>query len=140
MCVEIRDSDNGLGNIIIGREIVKEEELFDALKKHLTQDSDQLKKYKYSLTDYTGGTKFEVSTQKVEQIAKFCESSYIANSKAIVAVAAKQDFMFGMTRMWEMLSDGTNWEIMVFRNREEAEAWIKERVKQKYGIDNLTFS
>ena len=140
MCVEIRDLDNGLGNIIIGREIVNEEELVDALKNHLTQDNDKLKKYKYSLTDYTGGTKFEVSTQKVEQIAKICESSSIANSEAIVAVVAEQDFMFGIARMWELLSDGTNWETMVFRNREEAEAWIKERVKQKYGIDDLTFS
>lgn len=42
-------------------------------------------------------------------------------------------------KMWEMLSDEMNWETMVFRNREDAEAWIKERVKEKYGIDDLTF-
>jgi hypothetical protein len=45
MPVEIRDSDGGLGNIIIGREIIKEEELVDALKKHPTQDKEKFERF-----------------------------------------------------------------------------------------------
>ena len=52
---------------------------------------------------------------------------------------SNQDLIYGLTRMWEVLSEGTNWETMASRNREDAEAWIKERVKEKYGIDDLTF-
>ena len=84
-------------------------------------------------------TKFELSTQKVELIAEYCKSSSIVNQGAIVALVASQDLIYGLSRMWQVLSEGTNWETMVFRNREDAEAWIKERVKEKYGIDVLTF-
>jgi hypothetical protein len=139
MPIEIKDSDGDLGNIIIIRGIVKEKEIVDALKKHLTQDKEKFKKYKYSLSDFTAAKKFEISTQQVEQIAEFCESSSTVNPEAIVAVVSNQDFIYGMARMWEILSGEKTWETMVFRNREEAEAWIKERVKQKYGINDLTF-
>ena len=109
------------------------------MKKHLTQDKEKFRKYKYSLSDFTAAKKFEISTQKVEQIAELCRSSSTVNSEAIVAVVANQNLIYGLARMWEMLSDEMNWETMVFRNREDAEAWIKERVKEKYGIDDLTF-
>jgi len=139
MPIEIKDSDGGLGNIIIGRGIVTEEELVDALKKHLTQDKDKFKQYRYSLSDYTATTKLEVSTQKIKLIAEYGKRAAIGNPEAIVAVVANQDLIYGLTRMWEALLAGTNWETMAFRNREDAEAWIKERVKERYGIDDLTF-
>jgi len=140
MPIEIKDLDNGLGNIITGQGIVTEEELVDALKQLLTQDKDKFRKYRYSLTDYTAVKKIEISTEKVRQIAEFCVRSSIANSKAIVAVVANQDLIYGMARMWEIMSDKAKWETMVFKNREEAEAWIKERAKQKYGIDDPKFN
>ena len=42
--------------------------------------------------------------------------------------------------MTQMLLDGTEWEYEVFRNREDAEAWIRERVSEKFGIDDLALS
>ena len=88
MPVEIRDSDGGLGNIIIGRGIITEEELVDALKKHLAQDKDRFKQYRYSLSGYTAATKFELTTQKVRLIAEFCKSASTVNPGAIVAIVA----------------------------------------------------
>lgn len=140
MPIEIKDLDNGLGNIIIGQGIVTEEELFDAFKQYLTQDQEKFSKYRYSLSDYTAAKKLEISTQKVRQIAECCVRSSIVNPKAIVAVVADQDFIYALARMWEILSDGVRWETMVFRNREEAEAWIKKRAKKKYGIDDPKFN
>jgi len=29
--------------------------------------------------------------------------------------------------------------VMVFRNRMEAVRWIKKKVREKYGVDDLTF-
>jgi hypothetical protein len=42
--------------------------------------------------------------------------------------------------MWEVLTNNTKWEKMVFRDRSDAEAWIRKRIEEKYGIDNLTFN
>jgi hypothetical protein len=42
--------------------------------------------------------------------------------------------------MWELIVENTGlrWETMVFRALEDAEAWIRQRVKEKYEIDDLT--
>ena len=140
MPIEIKDSDGGLGNIIISRGILTDKEFVDALKQHLTQDKNKFRNYKYSLCDHSAVKKLEVSTQSIQQIADYCKKSSIVNSKAIVALVAKHDVIYGMSRMWEILSEGTKWETMVSRNREDAESWIKQRIKQKYGIDDLLFN
>ena len=61
------------------------------------------------------------------------------DDRTYVAHVATKDIAFGLCRMWEILSDETKWEIMVFRNREDAEAWIMQKVKDKCGIGDLTF-
>ena len=139
MPIEIRDLGGGVGNIIIARGIVTDEELVEVLKKHLTQDKEKLGKYRYSLLDWTAVLKFDVSSKAVDLIAGYCKKSSIFNPEVVVAQVADKDVAFGLARMWEILTDATDWEIMVFRNREDAEAWIKEKVKEKYGIVDLTF-
>jgi len=42
--------------------------------------------------------------------------------------------------MSETLIGEIGWEIMIFGSREDAEAWIKKRAKEKYGIDGLTIA
>jgi len=43
--------------------------------------------------------------------------------------------------MWEIIaeSSGLPWETMVFRDRDVAEKWVKQKVKEKYNI-NLTMA
>jgi hypothetical protein len=61
------------------------------------------------------------------------------NPKPVVALVADQDLIFGLARMWELLIDAAERETMVFRKREDAEAWITQKVKEKYGIDDVKF-
>jgi len=139
LSIEIRDSDGGLGNIIIGRETIKDREFVDAMKEHLTQDEEKFKKYKYSLSDYTATFEFDVSNDSIYLIAEYCDIVSIVNPDGIVAIVANKDLIYGLARMWDTLSYRTNWEKKVFRNREDAESWIKERVKEKFRINDLTF-
>jgi len=139
LSIEISDSDGGLGNIIIGRKIIKDREYVDLMKKHLTQDEEKFKKYRYSLSDYTATTELDVSNDSIYLIAGYCDKASIVNPEAIVAVVASKDLIYGLARMWDILSYRTEWEKKVFRNREDAESWIKERVKEKFGINDLTF-
>ena len=106
------------GNIITGTGILTEEELVDALKKHLTQDEDKFNKYRYSLADYTAVTKLDVSTEAIHRIADICISASSVNPEAVVASVADQDLIYGLARMAEMLRDGSGWENRVFRNRQ----------------------
>ena len=140
MPVEIKDLDDGVGVIITGWGILTEEEWIDSLAKHLTQDKDKFKKYRYSLSDYTAVTETKISNNAINVIATYCEDASEVNPKPVVVIVADQDILFGLSRMWELLVDSTDWETMVFRNRDDAEAWISEKVKEKYGIDDLKFT
>lgn len=139
MPIQMKDSDNGLGVIVTGSSIVTENEYLDSYKKHLSQDRDKFLKYRYSLNDWTAVTEVKVSTNAIVQIAEVCKHSANINPDSIVAHVATKDITFGLSRMWEFLSDETKWEIMVFRNRKDAEAWITQKIKETYGIGDLTF-
>jgi len=139
MPIEIKDWDGGLGLFIRGWEVTIEGELVDKLQKHLMQDKEKLKKYRYSLSDYTAITKTDISTATVELTADFLLSVADINPDVIAATVANQDVLFGLSRMGEILRDKASWEEMVFRNMEDAKNWIQKRVKEKYGIETLTF-
>ena len=125
MPIDIKDLDNEQGVIILGYGILTGKEYINALKSHLSQSDAKFKKYRYSLSDYTKVTQLDVSSSDVGLVAKLCEKASVTNPNIVVAVVADNDITFGMSRMWEILSDKTNWGIMVFRKREDAEKWIK---------------
>ena len=137
MPIEMKDLDNGLGVIVTGHRIVTENEYLDSYIKHLSQDRDKFLKYRYSLNDWAAVTEVEVSSNAIVQIAELCKHSANINPDIVVAHVATKDITFGLSRMWEFLSDETKWDIMVFRNRKDAEAWIRQKVKEKYGIGDL---
>jgi hypothetical protein len=37
--------------------------------------------------------------------------------------------------MWLVFVEQTGWEVMVFRDRSEAVAWVRERVAAKFGVN-----
>ena len=92
MPVEVKDLDGGLGNLIIGREIVLEEEFIEALTRLHAQDEEKFKKYLYSLTDLIGVSHFDISTPMVQEIADICVRVMKLNPNAFVAIVADQDF------------------------------------------------
>lgn len=140
MPIEINDLDNGLGNLIEGRGFVTRQEYIDALSRHLKQDQEKLKRYRYSISDYTAVTDFDVRTEDITYVMGLSEEVAGVNPDVIVAIVADRDLLFGLSRMCQLRLDATNWELMVFRKREEANAWIRKRVKEKYKIDGLNLS
>ena len=139
MPIEIKDVKGGLGCIFLATGVVKKEEYIDALRNHLTQDTEKFKKYRYSLADWTAVTAADISSESVQLVAELCKKAAAVNPNMIVGSVADQDLFFGLIRMSHIRRDSADWENKAFRNRVEAEAWIKQRVKEKYDIDNLTF-
>jgi len=139
MPIEIRDTDNSIGNIIKGLSDVTSEEYITAMVNHLSQDNEKLKRYRYSLSDYTKVDKVGVSSAAINYVANLCKKAAAVNRDIIIGIAAEKDIAFGLSRMWELLSAETGWETMVFRTKADAENWIKERTKEKYGTGDLKF-
>lgn len=138
MAIEIKDLDGGFGNLISVHGVLTGEEYLDAIKKHLSQDAEKFKKYRYSLCDYTNVTQMEISSNDINIVAELSKKASEVNPKVFVALIADKDVAFGLSRMWEILFGEKNWEVMVFRTREDAEAWIRLKVKEKFGIEDLT--
>ena len=140
MPIEIKYLDDGIGILFIGKGTVTGEDIINANRQIFSSEEKMLKN-KYGLIDYSDIVQFEVSNPEIEIIASqdLEVSKYI--SSGVVAVVAKKDYVFGINRMWETIAEitGIQWETMVFKAREDAEAWINERVKEKYGIDGLSF-
>ena len=138
MPIEIIDIDDGRGNIFICSGELTGKEYVDALRKHLAQDKNKFRNYRYSLIDYSAVTNFmEVPVSDIHLVAGLCKRAAQINSDAVIAIIADKEILFGLSRMWEMLVYGTTWEISVFRTRSAAETWLKETVKNKFGIEGL---
>ena len=139
MPIEVRYLNGGLGVFFAGHGVITGKEYIDVVTKHPEQDENKLKKYKYSFSDWTAVSKTEISTRAVNLTTSFCISAVLVNPDIFFAPVADQHSMYGLTRMAQTLRDKTNWEYEVFRNRQDAGAWIKARVKEKYGIDTPIF-
>ena len=140
MALIIKDLDNGIGSLIIGSGVITREEYVSVLKKHLSEDLEKFRKYRYNLADYTAALKVEVLPEDIKMIAGLCKEAAKINNETILARVATKDITFGLSRMAEAFMHETGWEIMVFRTRDEAEAWIRKRVMEKFGIENLEFA
>jgi len=139
MPIEIKDCDGGIGVRLVFQGVVSDKEYLESLERHLTQDNERFKKYRYSLTDLSALTEVNVTNATIQQVAYLCEEASKINPDPLVAFFADNDLFYGLSRMFETLVMNTNWETMAFRSRNEAVEWIRERVREKFGIDDLTF-
>jgi hypothetical protein len=140
MSIEIRDLDGGLGNLILGSGILDDEEYLETFRKLLMQDEKIFKKYRYSLCDWTQFVKVNISIDAAQKVADLCKIASSVNPDIVVGVVAKSELAFGLSRMSQMLMEPTGWDHRVFRNRRDAEEWIRAKVYEKYGIDDLTMA
>ena len=77
----------------------------------------------------------EVSKSEIEAIAEIHKNAEKISPDRVVAVAASKDIAFGLSRVWDANIGESQWERTIVRSRDEAESWIKEKVKSKFSID-----
>ena len=146
MPIEIQDCDGATGNIIESRGLVTDQELIDSLRSHLTQDQEKFKNYKYILFDHSALTKLNITSKTVELIAGLWADTSRVNPDPIVAMVAYAsyganiDLLNIISRLHELFIYQSCWETRLFRTRPQAVRWIREEVKNKFGVDDLSFS
>ena len=76
------------------------------------------------LCDYSELDSFAISSKDIDTITEWQTSidNLIGSGKC--AVVASKDSVFGMNRMWEMLSAERSQDICVFRQLDEATSWL----------------
>src|SRR5262245_60801885 len=109
---------------------------FHEVQTGFLTSSEKLKQVKYILVDLTFVATLNVPYRDMELIAQGdMRLAQNATPGVLFAVAAPRDLGFGLARMWQVLAEKTKWETMVLRSRAEAEAWIRERAHEKFGLD-----
>lgn len=146
MPIEMQDCDGGMGNLIASRAVVTDQELIDSWKRHLTLEKEKFKKYKYILMDHSEISKMVISNETVEFIAELFADTARANPDPIVAmvayvtVGANIDLLNRISRLHELFVHRSCWETRLFRTKPQAVRWIREKVRDRFGINDLTFS
>ena len=138
MPVDIKDCQDGIGVTITGRGVVTDDDLRAELKAHLTQDEEKFSQYRYSLSDYSAATEVHASNETIRYIARLCIDASKMNPHPVVAIVASSDLIYGLSRMAETFMAETQWTTMVFRSRQEAVEWIKNEVRNRFAIEDLT--
>lgn len=140
MTITIYELDNGLGNLIYGEGELTAEEYYHETMQHLSKPEAQLKKYIYSIVDYTQVTHAQIGLNYITKIAKKAIEVSKINPEVIVVLAASNNIVYGLAKIWCSLAKMTGWNMNVFKTREKADSWIQNKVKEKHGEIELKYS
>jgi hypothetical protein len=124
MPVKINILQDGMGIEFISSGIVTGKEIIEANKKIYTKE--QLLRLRYKIIDRSTCTEYRVSTDEMKIIAnQDVEASKINNNITILLVSSTS-VQYGMTRMWQVLSEDTGFKSVIFRDRESVNAYLKK--------------
>jgi hypothetical protein len=97
---------------------------------------EEIKKWRYAIIDLTSVGNMKINSDDIRTVVEQNKRiAAIAPPGAILAVASPKDLGYGLARMWEVLMEQIGWETMTFRTRSEAEAWVRQRAKEKFNLD-----
>lgn len=139
MPVIITELDDGLGNLIKGEGRVTGEELFNALSEHASKPEEQLKKYLYSISDYTEITDSDVSIQYLYKAALIMDDFANVNKNILIGVAASDLIAYNLAKLYSHVAKLTGWKFGVFRKRDKLDQWLNEKLDDKVEKLSLKF-
>lgn len=117
--------DGGVLNEFEG--IVILEENAEVYLKIFGKDPNQFKKISYVISDWSKSTKVTHTTEEIRELAIMTRQRLDCNPKLLFAIIVPRDLLFGLARMWHTYL-GEAHRAGLFRTREEAEIWIKEKL------------
>jgi hypothetical protein len=127
----------------ISFKIYEDREFFLSTWSGVISDSDLLSSYKqlleddnfqpgfHELIDLRNTQTIDATAEGYRQLSTMVEGHVFGQCDGFkTAVIAPKDHLFGMSRMYEMISDGNTETVMVFKDPNEAVKWL--------GIDDVT--
>jgi hypothetical protein len=126
MSIEINYLENGAGIEIIASGTVTGSEIIESHKE--IYNAENVERQRYQIIDRTECKEYSVSIAEVERIAEIDKKASDTNPNIVVAIVASTDLQFGMSRVWQVYVEKSKFVTKVFRDREDAESWLKEKL------------
>jgi|GEM_PF-615399 len=140
MPIESRDVDGGLGNVWEASGILTAEDLIGRYEHLLSMSEQKQRSYRFNISDFSAVTGTDITTPRLRRAVEHAKAVYTVNPDGVIAILVPQDVLFGLARMWSAFMGEPTWETSAFRDRDEAYGWVRKRVKERWGIENLTFA
>ena len=131
MPVKITELDDGLGNLINGEGHVTGQEFFNALSEHASKPEEQLKKYIYSISDYTEITGSDVALDYLYKSALVMNDFSKINPDILIVIAATDNIAYNLAKLWSFIANTTGWHVSVFKTRRDLNNWLDEKLNKK---------
>lgn len=133
MPFEVHILQDGMGRLWIGRGVLTGTDLI--ANNDRVFNSRSYEGVRWLLIDETNATLKDLSAKEIQTIREQDDRLAAVLPELVTAVVAPNDFIFGMSRMWEMLTERPGWAVRAFRSRPEAEAWLRDEVRRKFGME-----
>ena len=126
MAIQINYLDNGIGIEIVATGTVTGEEIIEAHKE--IYNDENLRKQKYQIIDRTHCTKYQVSSEEVEEISDIDNRASEINPNIIIAIISTTSLQYGISRMWQAYIKDDRFLTKIFQDRTSADEWIKTQL------------
>jgi len=112
------------GVILWHEDIVTGEQLIAVNKEIYSHEFQE--DFQFQLLVLTDVTEFNVSSRDMKTLADM-DTKAERDCKQYAYVVARDDFLFGMSRMWNIQADEENFESRVVREMDEALSWLNSK-------------
>lgn len=129
MPIQINILQNGIGIEFCSLGIVTGKEIIEANKKIYTRE--YLLPLKYKIIDRSKCTDYRVTAEEMKVIANQDLEASKINRNITIVLVSQNDLQYGMTRMWQMLTEDTGFQSEIFGDRESANEYINERFNKE---------
>jgi len=89
---------------------------------------------RYLLVDHSAVTEEAIDTASLQELARRLRGDLVPLPEGLIAIVAPADVLFGLSRMYSMLGELDNLDVIVKRDRSEAIAWLREELTSR-GLD-----
>ncbi len=122
-------SYTGDGGVLVKSEgVLKGSEIKEA-NDIIYESPQKIREIKYQICDFLSMDDVSISKREIQQIAMQDKRASEINPNMLIAIVAKTDLGFGLSRMWEALAYESSLKTMVFREMSKARQWIKENLE-----------
>ena len=119
------------GGIIVRGEGVLTGSEIKAVNDVIYDSPEKIEKILYQLVDFTDVSDISISNAEIKELAMQDIRAFKVNPNMFIALAAKEDLIYGLARMWEAFAYKPPFEVMVFKKMDDAQQWIKEKLENK---------
>ena len=133
MPIQIHALDDGKGVEVLATGVVTGQEVLAANREVYVRDT--LEKLRYKLIDRTHCTHYAVTPLEMKIVAMQDVQASKINADLVIVLVTRGKLQYGMTRMWQLLSEKSGFRTKIFKDRESADAWLDANVRDPGDVE-----